>query len=327
MFYRLTFDGAVGKYFEEVGLSSGEAMKIWPVGATKGWINHFKPRGFKPKDAALAAVGYEIVGAVESGLLSYRSGHAYIEVFLEIGRIGFRNGELDIAASQQLSTAMKELEKSSSDADDIRAKTAAPIPEYSHAPPAATSSPDDLGQKMSDSTPDQSQSSVLSCSECGHENPAEVNFCTKCRAKMTLECNKCGFKSPQGSEFCGSCGEDTEFRVEKRARNAALAAEAAATAAAARVRETAAAARVEAAAAEEEWARLMPVKGYFDNGQLRVRGGQKEGKWHGPYERYNEKGQLLERGTSNMGEPCGEWIYGGETVTYDPCPPGLEDGN
>jgi acyl carrier protein len=55
---------------------------------------------------------------------------------------------------------------------------------------------DDLVQKMSDSapySPDQSQSSVLSCLECGHENPAEVNFCTKCRAKMTLECNKCGF--------------------------------------------------------------------------------------------------------------------------------------
>jgi len=51
------------------------------------------------------------------------------------------------------------------------------------------------------------QPSVLSCSECGHENPAEANFCTKCRAKMTLQCNKCGLKSPQGSEFCGSCGE------------------------------------------------------------------------------------------------------------------------
>ena len=61
----------------------------------------------------------------------------------------------------------------------------------------------------------------------------------------------------------------------------------------------------------------MPVKSYFDNGQLQVRGGQTEGKWHGPYERYNEKGQLLERGTCNMGEPCSEWIYGGETVTYE----------
>jgi hypothetical protein len=28
-----------------------------------------------------------------------------------------------------------------------------------------------------------------------------------------------------------------------------------------------------------------------------------------------------------MGEKCGEWIEHGETVTYDPCPPGTEDGN
>ena len=38
-------------------------------------------------------------------------------------------------------------------------------------------------------------------------------------------------------------------------------------------------------------------------------------------------GQLQEKGTSNMGEECGEWLEEGETVTYDPCPPGLEGGN
>ena len=72
-----------------------------------------------------------------------------------------------------------------------------------------------------------SGSSVLSCSECGQENPAEVNFCTKCRAKMTLQCGDCGFKSPQGSEFCGSCGAETEvgvaIRIRKEARAAAAA--------------------------------------------------------------------------------------------------------
>ena len=36
---------------------------------------------------------------------------------------------------------------------------------------------------------------------------------------------------------------------------------------------------------------------------------------------------MQEKGTSNMGEECGEWFEDGETVTYDPCPPGLEDGN
>jgi len=28
-----------------------------------------------------------------------------------------------------------------------------------------------------------------------------------------------------------------------------------------------------------------------------------------------------------MSERCGEWVEDGETVTYDPCPPDLEDGN
>jgi predicted RNA-binding Zn-ribbon protein involved in translation (DUF1610 family) len=217
----------------------------------------------------------------------------------------------------------------------IRAKPQEPIPKYPHSPPAATSPPDDLVQQMSDSRPDQSQSSVLSCSKCGHENPAEVNFCTKCRAKMTLECNKCGFKSPQGSEFCGSCGEETEFRVEKRARNAALAA----AEAAAWVREA------------EARTALIPVERYFDNGHLEVKGGTKGGKLHGlyeryykngqlrsraihkngekhgPYEYYDENGKLEYRGTYNMGSRCGTWIVDRKTVTYDPSPPGLEDGN
>ena len=111
MLYRVRFDSAVGKYFEQVGLSSAEAMQIWPSGATKGWINHFKPRGWKPKDAALAAVGYEIAAAVESGLLPHGIGYVFMDAFLEISRTGFRNGDLDIAASQHLKIALKELEK------------------------------------------------------------------------------------------------------------------------------------------------------------------------------------------------------------------------
>jgi antitoxin component YwqK of YwqJK toxin-antitoxin module len=57
-----------------------------------------------------------------------------------------------------------------------------------------------------------------------------------------------------------------------------------------------------------------------------------DGELDGPYESYSfasyyENGQLERKGTSNMGEECGEWFEDGETVTYDPCPPGLEDGN
>ena len=47
----------------------------------------------------------------------------------------------------------------------------------------------------------------------------------------------------------------------------------------------------------------------------------------GPVEFYHENGQLRRKGTGNMGEKCGEWIEDGETVTYDSCPPGLEDGD
>ena len=52
---------------------------------------------------------------------------------------------------------------------------------------------------------------MIQCSECGHENPAGTDFCTKCGAKTRLECDKCGFKSPPDSEFCGGCGELTEY--------------------------------------------------------------------------------------------------------------------
>ena len=52
------------------------------------------------------------------------------------------------------------------------------------------------------------------------------------------------------------------------------------------------------------------------------------GQYDGPFEAYYENGQLRHKGVHwNMGALCGEWIRDGETVTYDPCPPDLEDGN
>ena len=47
----------------------------------------------------------------------------------------------------------------------------------------------------------------------------------------------------------------------------------------------------------------------------------------GPYEYYYENGEVGRRGTIKIGRECGEWFVEGETVTYDPCHPGLEDGN
>ena len=81
---------------------------------------------------------------------------------------------------------------------------------------------------------------------------------------------------------------------------------------------------------------------YDENGELWLRGTFKNGEFDGPYERYDDDGQLVQKltykdgklhgpveikGTYNNDEKCGEWFEDGETVTYDPCPPDLEDGN
>ena len=70
-----------------------------------------------------------------------------------------------------------------------------------------------------------------------------------------------------------------------------------------------------------------PYEIYHENGQLMMKGTFKDGELDGPYEFYYENGQLEARGTLNMREECGEWLEDGETVTYPPCPPDLEDGN
>ena len=70
-----------------------------------------------------------------------------------------------------------------------------------------------------------------------------------------------------------------------------------------------------------------PYERYYENGQLWIMATYAAGERDGPYERYYWNGQLEAGGTYNMSERCGEWIEDGETVTYDPCPPDLEDRN
>ena len=70
-----------------------------------------------------------------------------------------------------------------------------------------------------------------------------------------------------------------------------------------------------------------PFVAYYENGQLSAKGTYNDGKKDGPFESYQKDEMLLEKGTYNFGEKCGEWIEDGETVTYDPCPPDLEDRN
>ena len=70
-----------------------------------------------------------------------------------------------------------------------------------------------------------------------------------------------------------------------------------------------------------------PYESYYENGEPRNKINYKAGERDGPGESYYENGQLRQKGVWNMGEACGEWIIEGEARTYDPCPPGLEDGN
>ena len=67
------------------------------------------------------------------------------------------------------------------------------------------------------------------------------------------------------------------------------------------------------------------TEGYHENGQLGWKVSVRYGENDGPYESYDEDGQLWEKGTYNMSERCGEWIEDGETVTYPSCPPPLPD--
>tara|TARA_Y100000588_G_scaffold128636_1_gene140945 strand:- start:270 stop:902 length:633 start_codon:yes stop_codon:yes gene_type:complete len=70
-----------------------------------------------------------------------------------------------------------------------------------------------------------------------------------------------------------------------------------------------------------------PYEIYFRNGQLWEKSTYKDGVQDGPYEMYLEDGELEQKGTYKDNKRCGEWFKFGETVTYDPCPPDLEDGN
>ncbi|MEE2845212.1 MAG: hypothetical protein VX956_01915 [Gemmatimonadota bacterium] len=63
-----------------------------------------------------------------------------------------------------------------------------------------------------------------------------------------------------------------------------------------------------------------PVETFHNNGQLRVKGTKKNGKWDGLYEIHYENGGVMEKGTYTDGKKCGEWLdFGGKTVTYPPC--------
>ncbi len=77
---------------------------------------------------------------------------------------------------------------------------------------------------------------------------------------------------------------------------------------------------------------------YYDDSNLKWGFTLKDGVRHGLYAYYHRDGIPIEKGMLHMGVYCGEWIFfdlnsdPGDlvrtyTMTYDPCPPDLEDGN
>ena len=60
-----------------------------------------------------------------------------------------------------------------------------------------------------------------------------------------------------------------------------------------------------------------PSEVYHENGQLSLKGTYKNGWFDGPFESYHDNGELIVKGSYKDGEPCGEWIMLGETVTQE----------
>ena len=47
---------------------------------------------------------------------------------------------------------------------------------------------------------------MISCSNCGAENPSGQKFCGECGAVLAATCSSCGAANPPGQRFCGECG-------------------------------------------------------------------------------------------------------------------------
>jgi class 3 adenylate cyclase/tetratricopeptide (TPR) repeat protein len=46
----------------------------------------------------------------------------------------------------------------------------------------------------------------VSCTQCGHDNPAEASFCLECGERLEVVCSVCGHVWPPKARFCGRCG-------------------------------------------------------------------------------------------------------------------------
>ena len=47
---------------------------------------------------------------------------------------------------------------------------------------------------------------MITCSNCGAENPSGQKFCGECGMALAATCSSCGAANPPGQRFCGECG-------------------------------------------------------------------------------------------------------------------------
>ena len=46
----------------------------------------------------------------------------------------------------------------------------------------------------------------MTCTACGHANPAESSFCLACGRPLIAACAQCGMQLPADARFCNKCG-------------------------------------------------------------------------------------------------------------------------
>src|SRR6266545_7446746 len=46
----------------------------------------------------------------------------------------------------------------------------------------------------------------MQCAQCGVVNPADMNFCEECGARLVRRCPSCGYEVKPATKFCGKCG-------------------------------------------------------------------------------------------------------------------------
>ncbi|MCG8606790.1 hypothetical protein MJD09_17625 [bacterium] len=70
MFYRLKFDGYVGRIFERAGYDANASMDLWPVGRTQEWAQKRKELRLKPVEAAAVSIADLALARVTNGTMT-----------------------------------------------------------------------------------------------------------------------------------------------------------------------------------------------------------------------------------------------------------------